>query len=217
MYFDCGAPQSVTNTQGCVFTTPTMGMWENLSLDVPKLQLPQFSNDPIMSADSQFIYGAAVTNCSVPCQTVCVPLMCGGNNLPCCCLELLNGKILSVGNGYVTSPPTVEIPGCLTATVYINDQLPPVLVQDCQEITVTLKTENNCCMCQQVDVKCAACATNTIRPTLKHKALWQRKLDTRTGKTKVNKKTGKPVITLNKNELLRRIASRTKNSGRRGK
>jgi hypothetical protein len=215
VYFDCGASQSSTNPGGCTFT-PKTEAWANLQLETPTLEVPMFSNKPILSKDSAFIYGASVTNCSVPCETICVQLSCGGNNMPCCCLEICDGKVLSVGNGYVTAPTTVEIPGCLTGTVLLNGQPPPVFVCDCQEVCVSIVTENNCCMCQQVDVKCSLCPTS-LKPLLRHKPIWKRKIDSRTGKTKINSTTGLPMIVIDKKELSRRIATRIKQSRRRRK
>lgn len=218
VYFDCGAPQSEQNPEGCVFSPPAFAAsWNNIQVPLPA-PIPEFSKKPIISDDRKYIFGAGVSNCSVPCQTVCVELKCGGNDMPCCCIEILDGKILSVGNGYVTAPATVELPSCLNATVLINGLPPPVFVQDCQEIVVTLITENDCCSCEQIDVKCAPCAVNPSFASgfgARSKPLFKRKIDARTGKTKINPKSGLPIVGYDKNELIRRILERIKKSMRR--
>jgi len=218
VFFDCGAPQSTANPGGCVFSPPVMPMaWSEISVPLPA-PIPEFSQKPIISEDKRFMFGAGVSNCSVPCQTICVELKCGGLGMPCCCLELIDGKILSVGNGYVTAPATVEIPGCLTATVLINGLPPPVFVQDCQEVIVTLVTNNDCCTCEQVDAKCGTCPIPILTfasSFAKNNPLWKRKIDARSGKTKINPKSGKPILGIDKNELIKRILNRMKKSRRR--
>jgi hypothetical protein len=190
--------------------------WNAINVPLPA-PIPQFSKKPIMSEDRRFIFGAGVTNCSVPCETICVELKCGGNNMPCCCLELLDGKILSVGNGYVTAPAVISISGCISATVLINGLPPPVFVQDCQEVVVTLVPINDCCQCEQIDVKCGKCPTLSLTfasSFSRTKSLFKRKIDARSGKTKINPKSGKPILGIDKNELIKRILNRMKKSRR---
>ncbi len=209
VYFQCGAPYSPSNPAGCVFPTP-MAPWAELDLPLPIPELPKFSHKPIISEDSKFMFGSGPIPCSVPCETICVELRCGGMGMPCCCLELLNGRILSVGNGYVTAPSTVTIPGrCDIADVYINGLPPPVFVLDCEEIVVTVvPRDTTCCQCQQINVACAPCPITTFAL----KPLWKRKIDSRTGKSKYDPRTGKPLLRINKNELMRRVLSRIKKS-----
>lgn len=211
VYFDCGATQSDTNPQGCAFSTPSIS-WDNLNLQTPVGEMPGFTYKPIISKDKMFSFGAAVTNCSVPCETICVQVTPGGVT-PVCCLELIDGCILAVGNGYVTAPATVEIPGCITGTVYINGQLPPVFVCDCQPIVVTIITDG-CCTCQQIDLQAGYCTTQNL--TLRAKPLWLRKIDPRTKKPKINPKTGMPILMLDKTVLLKRLQDRIRKSHRRG-
>jgi hypothetical protein len=206
VFFDCGAPQTPQNPQGCVFSPP-MSAWDDIQVPLPA-PMPEFSRKPIVSDDKRYAFGQSVSNCSVPCETICVELRCGGSDKPCCCLELLNGKIFSVGNGYVTAPSTVSIPGCETADVYINGFPPPVFVNDCEEIHVTIVTENDCCQCQQIDATCSLCPVS-LRYA-RQKPLWSRKVDARTGKMKINPKSGMPIITINRTELIKRIFTRIK-------
>jgi hypothetical protein len=181
--------------------------WNVPSQPLPKL--PDFSLGPIISEDGTFSFHN--TNCSIPCETVCVELRCGGS-LPCCCLELLNGQILAVGNGYVTAPTTVNITDCGIGYVYINGLPPPVFVQDCELITVSIVTSDPlCCICHQVNISCGACP-----PTMLAMApLWKRKIDKRTGKVKVSPSTGKPVVVISKDELRRRVKNRLLKSRRK--
>ena len=136
--------------------------------------------------------------------------------MPCCCLELLDGIILSVGNGYVTAPTNVSAGQCGNALVYINGSPPPVFVEDCEPIEVTLVlTDGTCCTtCSPIDIACAPCPITSFAA---RKPLFKRKVDLRTGKVKLNPNTGKPIIVLNKTELLKRIKHRMGQSKRGGK
>jgi hypothetical protein len=142
--------------------------------------------------------------------------------MPCCCLELINGVIYAVGNGYVTAPTTVDMGDCGIGTVLINDLPPPVFVHDCEIITIKIVTQiltidaGSCpciCECCLIDLQCSPC----LLPMAMAKPLWKRKVDARTGKVKLNPNTGKPIIVLNKNELLKRIKNRIEKSKRRSK
>lgn len=226
VYFDCGALRTQDNPAGC--DPPTSfaeTAWSNLELEFPAPELPDFSDKPIFSADGSFTLGCGSVPCSIPCRTVCVELKCGGFGLPCCCLELLGGKIFSVGNGYVTAPTTIDMGGgCGIGTVLINGSPPPVFVNDCEEITVELITEiftidsGSCpciCKCTQVDIQCTPCFTPMAMS--KAKPFWKRKVDPRTGKTKINPNTGQPIIVISKKELMKRVLMRIKKSKRRSK
>ncbi len=218
VYFDCGSTQSPDNPQGC---PPSVSLWEDLPLELPLPQddLPDFFKGPIFSEDRKFTLGLGSIPCSIPCQTICVEIRCGGFDLPCCCLELLDGRIFSVGNGYVTANElTVEVPGCGTADVLINGLMPPVFVSDCEEIIVTLQLrDQTCCHCtNQIDVQCSPCTPRFSMAAVKA-PLWKRKIDPRTGKTKLNPNTGKPIIVINKTELLKRVKKRVNQSKRRSK
>lgn len=220
-YFDCGALRSPLNPAGCDFPTPFAATWDNLHLQTPVPdELPDFNNNPIFSADGDFTLGCGSVPCSIPCRTVCVELRCGGMGMPCCCLELLDGVIYAVGNGYVTAPTTVDMGDCGIGTVLINGLPPPVFVEDCEIITVEIVTQiltidaGSCpcmCRCTLIDLQCAPCFT----PMAMTKPLWKRKVDARTGKTKLNPNTGKPIIVIDKNELMKRIKKRLQ--GRRKK
>lgn len=209
VYFRCGAPQSDANPSGCVFTTPSctpVGMAEP-PLTFP--DLPEFNFDPILSEDNNFTLGGGSLFCSVPCQTICVEIKCGGIT-PCCCLQLKNGKILAVGNGYVTSPTTASVPGCQDANVYINGFPPPVFINDGDEVVVTLVTNDTfCCCCEQINAVCGPCALMTRKP------LWVRKVDPRTGQPKLDPRTKRPILAVNKKELMKRIFEKYKSSRRR--
>jgi hypothetical protein len=205
---------------GCDFTLPfTTTAWDNLEIKPQVPDLPDFSDSPIFSENGEFTLGCGSIPCSIPCRTICVEVKCGGLDMPCCCLELLGGKIYAVGNGYVTAPTTIDVgDGCGVATILLNGLPPPVFVNDCEEIVVTITDLmgtffGSCpciCTCQQIDIKCSPCTPLTFAA----RPLWKRKVDPRTGKTKLNPNTGKPIILLNKNELLRRVKQRIKQSKR---
>ena len=189
---------------------PFTATWDSLPLETPvPSELPEFSGSPIFSAGGDFTLGCGSVPCSIPCRTICVPLQCGGMGMPCCCLELLDGVIYAVGNGYVTAPTTIDMGDCGIGTVLINGSPPPVFVNDCEIIVVKVMTQiltidaGSCpCMCEccQVDVKCAP-----MTPMAMTKPLWKRKVDPRTGKTKLNPNTGKPIIVIDNNELMKRV------------
>jgi len=135
--------------------------------------------------------------------------------MPCCCLELLEGVIYAVGNGYVTAPATVDAGTCGMANVLINGSPPPVFVADGEPINVTLEMASGCCTtCSPIDIVCAPCPITSFAL---RKPLFKRKVDPRSGKVKINPNTGKPIIVLNKTELLKRIKHRMEQSKRRRK
>lgn len=207
VYFQCCPPPS----SGLTSQPAPATSWDNLPVDIPiAKELPDFTSKPIFSEDKRFILGLGSNPPSCPCETTCVELQCG-TNLPCCCLELLGGIIYSVGNGYVTAPSTIEVPNCGMANVFINGLSPPVFVNDCEEINVSLVvTDMSCCptQCVQIEALCSPCPLMMTAKT----PLWRRKIDARTGKTKINPTTGKPIILLNKAELIKRVLSRKKKS-----
>lgn len=211
VYFQCCPPASSDPPPSVPF-----GLWENIQVKatVPA-ELPDFDQTPIFSADREFTFGYANLPTSCPCETVCVEIKCGGI-MPCCCLELIDGKILAVGNGYVTAPTEVDVGSCGPALVYINGLPPPVFVNDCEEINVTLLLSGGTCCdhCTPIDIVCAPCPITSFAAS---RPLWKRKVDARTGKVKLNPNTGKPIIVLNKTELLRRIKHRMEQSKRRSK
>lgn len=222
VYFDCGSAATPENPSGCTFPMSLAPrenpLWTDLTPQLPTPELPEFNNDPILSKDGRFRLGTGSVPCSVPCSNICVELTCGGGETPCCCIQIKDGKILSVGNGYVTAPTTIPIDNdCTEATVFLNNMPPPIFVNDGQEIIVTLMPmDAECCECRQTEVLCAQCPkpmgfANKLYPLL------QRKTDKRTGKIKINPKTGLPLITINKAELVRRILARTQKSRRRRK
>ena len=213
VYFACGSPSN-----DCKDTPPphAMANWNVKLKSLKETNLPDFDPTPIISDDGRFTFGSGNDPCpSIPCTTICVELSCGGMT-PCCCLELLEGKIYAVGNGHVTAPESVPIPdpqgNCGDATVLINGKTPPVFVHDCDEIKVTISSDS-CCPCDQIAVRCAPCPTSLAS----RKALFKRKVDQRTGKPKINPKTGKPIIYLDKAELKKRILSRINKLQRRRK
>lgn len=213
VYFQCCPPSTLAlAVSPGEFDAPAT-TWDNLPLEIPIPELPDFNSKPIFSIDGRFTLGFGSVPSTCPCETICVEIKCGGNMMPCCCLELLNGIIYSVGNGYVTAPTTVIIPGCGVATVYINGLPPPVFVNDCEEIIVTLVVNSPCCAteCQQVNAVCTPCGILAMTKA----PIWKRKVDSRTGKTKINPNTGKPIIVINKKELMKRILNRIKKSKRR--
>lgn len=212
VYFECGsycAAPTMLNAQ-----IPSGTPWDKLPIQgLPQSELPEFDPNPILSENGRFSFGDSP--CSIPCETRCVELFCGGFGMPCCCLELLNGKIYSVGNGYVDANETIILQEeCGNAgTVLINGQPPPVFVQDCEEIIVTIVPDDpSCCSCTQVDVQCAPCSLMANKSPL-----WKRKIDPRTGKTKVNPTTGKPFIVMDRFELKKRVLARINQLKRRGK
>ena len=225
VYFDCGALCTPLNPEGCnpCETTPFAAKWDSLALQTPVPEnLPEFNNKPIFSAGGDFTLGCGSIPCSIPCRTVCIEIKCGGLDMPCCCLELIDGVIYAVGNGYVTAPTTVDMEDCGIGTILINGLPPPVFVNDCEIITVQIITEiltieaGSCpcaCECCLIDIKCAPCITPMAMAT---KPIWKRKIDPRTGKTKINPKTGRPIIVIDKNELIKRALNRlNKLKGRR--
>ncbi len=218
VYFDCGTPYNdPDNLAGCHFDAMPFATtaWDNLEIQ-PQVSpdLPNFSDTPIFSENGDFTLGCGSVPCSIPCSTVCVEVECGGFGMPCCCLELLDGKIYSVGNGYVTAPTTIDVGGCGIAYVYLNGSPPPIFVNDCEEIVVTISgftvAFGSCpcpCRCEQIDIKCSPCVTPMAMAA---KPLWKRKIDPRTGKTKLNPNTGRPIIVINKKELMKRVLKRIK-------
>lgn len=220
VYFECGAPYSVDNPSGCMFPmslAPVENpLWAEFSTPVP--DIPGFSTELIQSKDGKFTLGTGSVPCSVPCSNICVELRCGGGDTPCCCLQVVNGKIIAVGNGYVTAPTSVMIDSeCVSATVFLNGMPPPIFINDGQEIVVTLTPEETeCCQCVQNNVLCAPCPVS-MGFAVKRVPLWKRKTDSRTGKVKINPKTGRPLVVWNKAELLRRIQERLRKSRRRRK
>lgn len=216
VYFQCCTPESTEPSPPAI----TSNSWENLPLSSSVSdELPNFNSTPIFSADRRFTLGLGSIPSTCPCETVCIQLKCGGIT-PCCCLELLSGVIYSVGNGYVTAPTSVEVPGCGTALVFINGLPSPVFVNDCEIITVTLQIiDESCCTdCQQIDVLCSPCPSLAMAMGMTSRApLFKRKVDARTGKTKLNPNTGKPIIVINKSELINRIKRRINKSKRGGK
>lgn len=217
VYFQCGAPLTPENPYGCDFEE-SCASFTPMSCDPPLSfmppQIPKFNLKPIVSEDKKFTLGGGSTTCSVPCDTVCVEVYCGGI-LPCCCLQLIGGIIYAVGNGYVTAPSTVEIPGCGEANVLLNGMTPPIFVLDGEIVTVTLTFDPEypecCCCCEQIDIDCSPCSGAFANK----QSLWKRKVDPRTGKTKINPKTGKPMIVINKKELIKRVISRIRSSRRK--
>jgi len=73
-----------------------------------------------------------------------------------------------------------------------------------------------CCCCTQTDVQCAPCPLS-MGFASKQIPLWIRKTDKLTGKTKINPKTGLPLLAINKAALIQRMKERVKKSGRRNK
>lgn len=214
VYFQCCPPPTLGVSPGELSSPVTT--WDNLPLEIPIPELPGFNSTPIFSTDKRFTLGFESVTGSCPCETVCVKIKCGGFDLPCCCLELLDGIIYSVGNGYVTAPTTVIIPECGEATVYINGSPPPVFVNDCEPIVVTLVVtlvvDSPCCAteCQQIEAICTPCDS----PLMVKTPLWKRQIDLRTGKTKINPNTGKPIIVISKRELMKRVLDKIKQSKR---
>lgn len=198
VYFECGSTATETNPDGC----ETVNLWDHLDLPGPPQDMPSFTNERIISKDGKFVFGATAGDCSVPCETVCVPVTVGPT-MPACCLELLAGRIYSVGNGYVTAPATIDPNNgiypydCQLYNVKLNGQEPPIFVNDCEEIIVTLEPVSECCECTQVDIRCAPCSSV---------ALFTKKMVD--GNVKLNPKTGKPYVYLNKKELMRRLKLR---------
>lgn len=240
VFFQCGADFSMDNPDGCKFSmsllsltedpllaecgpfpnleAPISLIWADLVSHIPIPELPKFHTEPILSEGGQFRLGGGSVPCTVPCKNICVEVTCGGGPTPCCCLQLTDGKIISVGNGYVTAPTTVPIDNdCTEGTVFLNGMAPPIFVNDGQQITVTVTPQDtDCCECQQTDIQCAPCPMS-MGFASKGFPLWKRKTDSRTGKIKINPKTGLPIIVINKAELKRRILERTSSSRRRRK
>ena len=212
VYFQCGSPLSTANPYGCDFDDPCITCpCPPTGFTVPNIMptLPKFDFKPILSKDRKFTLGNASVPCSVPCETICVEVHCGGFGLPCCCLQLIGGTIIAVGNGYVTAPNTVDVPGCGTANVLLNGSPPPIFVNDGDPIVVTIEfIPQCCCCCEQIDIVCTPCLGSFT-------TIWKRKVDPRSGKTKINPKTGKPLIVIDRKELTKRILNRIKKSRRK--
>lgn len=209
VYFNCGAPQSSINSQGCPVTS---FLDPNDFLDqtpVWQVETPVFQEQEELSLDFLSLFGAGMSNCAVACSTTCVAVTCDSSNSPCCCLEIFNNKLLAVGNGHVTAPSTVIVAECQTLTVKLNGSLPPILVNDAQEIIVTITSSNSCCTCSRLTMRCAACTSGPLS-FWESKPLWKKIIDYPTGKIKINPKTGSPMIVLDKKELLKRLIERKK-------
>ncbi len=202
IYFTCGTgcdelpPPAPCPDATCPAPCPPASPLAHWLASPNTFKLPKFTYDAIVSEDGSFAFSS---ECSVPCQCVCVQIQCGGIT-PCCCLQLVGCKIYAVGNGYVTAPGFVTIPDCGQGSVFINGSPPPVFVNDGQQITVTvISDDQECCCCNQVAINCSPCALGA------RQLLFKRKVDPRTGKTKINPHTGKPLTVIDKKELLKRI------------
>ncbi len=237
VYFDCGTPRSSTFPLGCGSSSGTSGtaqgfaaLWPELQLPGPPQEMPEFGTNPVLSMTGQFAFGSTRGNCSVPCETLCVTVQPGGVT-PICCIELLrdtngNKVMVAVGNGYVTGPTQIidnrTGSNCSTIQVKINGAVAPVWVNDCDVIRVTLEP-GDCCTCTQLDMRCAPCPSTSGGGSITGMGfgfgpkLFVKRTDPVMGKTKVNPRTGKPVIVLNKKELIRRLAARQQQLKRRKK
>lgn len=205
VYFDCGAIRDEDNPEGC---DPPMASWTGLKLPGPPQPMPEFSNEPVLSSDSRFIFGEGMGSCSAPCETIPVPIACGGGPTPCCCLEILpDNRIRVVGNGYIAVPDAIiAANSCGSYTPKINGQNSPLFVYDGQIVTVTLEPEIECCTCYEVDVRCGPPESTSFsfKPA---KRQWKSRT---LGKLRVNPETGKPYVALNKEEIMRRLRNRFK-------
>jgi hypothetical protein len=175
------------STSGLDLVTPSIDPL-NIELEVPVPQIPDFTFKPILSEDGRFSLGSGSVPCSVPCATVCVTVSCGGVT-PCCCVEAVDSRIYAVGNGTVVAPTSITVPGCGTGTVLINGQTSPVFVNDGQIIHVTIIPSDSCCCCEQISSTFGSCPIT----------IWKRKIDPRSGKT---------TLYVNKKLLIERIKER---------
>lgn len=198
-----------------------------LALPGPPQPMPKFDKKTIMSKNRRFLFGGPFpTSTSLPIQPVCVPLVPGGGSamfgglfgdpLPgVCCFEIIDGQIIAVGNGYVNAPASITADnGCEAYTVLLNGQTPPVWVNDCEPITVTVTPDDSCCVCEFIDIQCGPCDGMGMLYAPSNR-LWKKVVSNTNKKVKINPKTGLPYIYIDKTELLRRVVARRQHLRRR--
>ena len=186
-------PASITFTGGSS-SKPTPNAYRDVQLPEWDQKIPSFTEPRPVSPDGTFVLG---DNGSIPCEVIPVEVKCASVD-GCCGLQTINGKIVAVGNGYVTATTPISADnGCGEYDVTLNGATPPVWVNDGDIITVELISTGSGCTCTPIGTE--------IKPIVR---LWKKLTDRRTGKMKINPKTGKPRIVLDKGELLRRIQLR---------
>ena len=201
------------------------------ALHRPPQPMPTFDRKPIMSKNRRFLFGGPFpTSTSLPIQPFCIPLVCGvtggamaafgdgpfGAPLPGpCCFEILDGIIVAVGNGWVNAPASIAADnGCVSYNVFLNGMKPPIWVNDCETITVTVSPVDDCCVCELIDIKCGPCDGLGMLYAPSNR-LWKKVVSNTNKKVKINPETGLPYIYIDKAELLRRIVARRQHLRRR--
>lgn len=182
-------------------------VWQD-GLPEPPQPMPTFDKKPIFSKNKNFLFGGPFpTSTSLPVQAICVPIFPGSPGV--CCFEVINGGIVAVGNGYVNAPTSIVADnGCNNYKVKINGKVPPVWVNDCDPIVITLEPVETCCVCQLVDISCGPCQNNIGMLYLPQNRLWKKLINRSNNKIRINPETGLPYIYIDKAELLRRIIER---------
>lgn len=190
-----GPPASMT--LAATEEVKTLDKWAEIH-KVPKefINLPDFKTIEEATFDKEMGFLGMDVTCSIACDSLSVPISVGGSSTPACLIQIIGSQLFVVGNGTVTAPSTIDGGDCGTLTVKINGQSPPVFLCDGEEIVITLEADD-CCNCELIGVAAV--------PMAAHK-LWQKR--TIEGKAKMG---------INKQELIRRIATRKKFIARRKK
>jgi len=202
----CNWPASISirlHTYGtCLPLSAPNPMW-NLNLPGPIQPPPSFNYRLIRGNNSAF--GGPANNCSIPCNPFTViikPCNVGG----VCGFQIIEGHhAQAVGNGCVdVDPSLINDINCEDIQIKLNGLTPPIYVNDGDIIDITLEFINP-------DKKCC-CVLIGMYPGLSMWAakphLFLRKVDSATGKPKINPRTGKPIVVVDKRELIKRLAAR---------
>lgn len=189
---------------------PSPFMMGQDNLPGPPQPMPKFDKKPIFSKKKNFLFGGPFpTSTSLPIQPVCVPISTAGAQPGVCCFEIIDGGIVAVGNGYVNAPTSiVSDNGCDSYNVKINGQTPPVWVNDCQAVVVTLEPVNSCCVCEFLDLSCGPCEASATMLYLPQSRLWKKLVNRSNNKIRINPETGLPYVYIDKAELIRRVIER---------
>ncbi len=189
---------------------------DNYGLDLPgpPQEMPSFDEPQPISHDKGFLFGGPSRTCSVPCATWDVILTPATGNTPLCGFQVHDCNIIAVGNGNVMATPvTHDVPSCGTIKVQINGMDPPVFVTDGSTITVSLVYQDPwnvwCCACIEVCPHAMLGMMGIMKSLLRYK--------TGKGKVKLDPKTNRPIIVIDKKELMRRIIERRQRLRRKKK
>ena len=187
-----------------------------LELPGPPQTMPTFDLNPIKI--NSLGGPGPVGECTTVCTLTDVYLTKAPTNAVCG-FQIKGCAAYAVGNGYVTiTPATYTQAGCGTATLQVNGSNSPAYVTDGSLINLTLVYDVGwnpaCCACVEgCPGTCTIATMNSL--TYRGRAvpmdnLFYKKISE--GQIVIDSNTGRPVIAINKKELLRRIMERKKKS-----